>query len=216
MTRTDFATPSAQPAYAALTVQTRELVFIEMWAGQMLCEAFNYVLKHAVKQERPHGELGSGHGFPSSHSQWMGYFAAFLFCHFTFRHRFISTGSRIFDSLRLVVLYTAIGAWSTAVAYSRYYLTYHTVPQVVWGFSIGLLFGTVYYIVVELIPLHRPRSLLGRLRRWALTNPVSTWCRVRDGWAVYPDGGTEAHWQEWRKGLDADMVRTNVQSKKTQ
>lgn len=42
-----------QPAYAVLSVQTREIFFIEMWAGQMLCEAFNWVLKHTIKQERP-------------------------------------------------------------------------------------------------------------------------------------------------------------------
>lgn len=141
--------PVRQPAYAALAVQTREFVFIEMWAGQMLNEAFNWVLKHLFQEERPQGEyrillspstdnlcalylhrawnsttlsvedLGSGHGFPSSHSQWMGYFAAFLICHFTFRHRFVSTGWRILDLLRILILYSGILAVSMAVAYSR-------------------------------------------------------------------------------------------------
>lgn len=44
-----------QPAYAALAVQTREFVVIVMWAGQWACEGFNWVLKHAIKQERPIG-----------------------------------------------------------------------------------------------------------------------------------------------------------------
>ena len=48
-----------QPAYAALTVWTRELVFLEMWAGQMLCECFNYVLKDIVQEERPNRESAS-------------------------------------------------------------------------------------------------------------------------------------------------------------
>lgn len=140
-----------QPAYAALAVWTRELLFLEMWAGQMLCEAFNWVLKHIIKEDRPNGELvpvygslldyaplgipsetgeigadehsaesmGPGYGFPSSHSQWMGYFAAFLLCHFTFRHRFVSTGFRVLDGARTLVLYTGIISWSAAVAYSR-------------------------------------------------------------------------------------------------
>ena len=47
---------ATQPAYAALTVWTRELVFLEMWAGQMLCEATNYVLKHIIREDRPNGE----------------------------------------------------------------------------------------------------------------------------------------------------------------
>ena len=48
--------------------------------------------------------MGSGYGFPSSHSQWMGYFGAFLLCHFTFRHRFVSLGSQLLDWLVKVVL----------------------------------------------------------------------------------------------------------------
>jgi len=42
-------------AYAALAFQTRELTVIIMWAGQLLCEAFNWILKRAIKQERPSG-----------------------------------------------------------------------------------------------------------------------------------------------------------------
>jgi dolichyldiphosphatase len=59
-----------------------------MWAGQLLCEAFNWILKRAIKQERPSGSVClslpalastdlmidldsgvNGYGFPSSHSQ---------------------------------------------------------------------------------------------------------------------------------------------------
>jgi dolichyldiphosphatase len=42
-----------QASYAALAVQTRELTIILMWAGQFLCEAFNYILKGLIKEERP-------------------------------------------------------------------------------------------------------------------------------------------------------------------
>lgn len=45
-----------QPAYAALIVQTRELVYIEMWAGQMACEGLNWLLKETIQQERPNCE----------------------------------------------------------------------------------------------------------------------------------------------------------------
>ncbi|CCM02525.1 uncharacterized protein FIBRA_04627 [Fibroporia radiculosa] len=58
------------PAYAVLTVQTRELFFAEMWAGQMFCEAFNWVLKQIVREDRPHGEP---HDFTFSLSGlWLG------------------------------------------------------------------------------------------------------------------------------------------------
>jgi hypothetical protein len=44
-----------QASYAVLAVFTRELTIIEMWAGQLLCEAFNWVVKRLVKEERPLG-----------------------------------------------------------------------------------------------------------------------------------------------------------------
>lgn len=49
----------------------------------------------------------------------MGYFAAFLICHFGFRHRFVSTGSVFLDRARNVILYSGIIGWSAAVAFSR-------------------------------------------------------------------------------------------------
>ncbi|KAI0820750.1 PAP2-domain-containing protein [Trametes gibbosa] len=194
------------PAYAALAVWTRELLFFEMWAGQMLCECFNYVLKHIIQEERPNQDLGDGYGFPSSHSQWMGYFASFLILHFSLRHRWSSTGHRSLDFARDAGLYTFIIAWSLSVAFSRYYLSYHSAPQVLWGFIIGLAFGTTYYMLVEHIPTSHPNSLLGKFRSGLLTNPLLTWFRIRDGWTVWPDSGTEAQWLRWREEWDRQRL----------
>ncbi|KAH9930348.1 uncharacterized protein B0H18DRAFT_994557, partial [Fomitopsis serialis] len=149
---------SEAPAYAVLSVQTRELLFIEMWIGQMLCEAFNWVIKHY----RGDRELGEGFGFPSSHSQWMGYFATFLICHLTFATNSYPQAG--------VACPCGLVAWAIAVAYH------------------GILFGMWYYTVVEILPAVWPTSLYGRARIAALGNPVSTWFRIRDGWA----------WLRWR------------------
>ncbi|KAK7684389.1 hypothetical protein QCA50_012336 [Cerrena zonata] len=191
------------PAYAALSVQTREILYVEMWAGQMLCECFNYVLKKAIKQERPHLEMGDGYGFPSSHSQWMGYFATFLVCHFTFRHRFVTTGYRIIDSLRDILLYIFIISWSASVAFSRYYLTYHTAEQVLWGYTIGIVFGLLYYTAVELVPSRAPHGLLGSLKTRLLTSTIFTWFRIRDSWTIWSDGGLDPQYLRWRTTWDA-------------
>ncbi|EJF57208.1 PAP2-domain-containing protein [Dichomitus squalens] len=190
------------PAYAVLTVWTRELVFLEMWAGQMLCEAFNWALKHIVREERPNHDLGDGYGFPSSHSQWMGYFLSFLILHFSLRHRFVPTGSKVLNWARDIFLFTFITSWSVGVAYSRYYLSYHTPKQVLYGFSIGVTFGTFYYLLTEFVPVRFPNSPLGRFRTALLTNPLSTWFRLRDGWSVWSDAGTEAQYLVWRKEWD--------------
>lgn len=190
------------PAYAVLVVQTRELFFIEMWLGQMLCEAFNWMLKRLIQEERPNYDMGEGYGFPSSHSQWMGYFATFILCHITFRHRFVSTGSRFLDLVWKVTVYIGLILWAASVAFSRYYLSYHTAHQVMWGVVIGILFGSSYYVTIELIPARSPDSVLGRARAAVLSNPLCTWFRVRDGWAVWEDGGNEAQWLRWRDEWD--------------
>ncbi|KAI0321896.1 PAP2-domain-containing protein [Amylostereum chailletii] len=186
-------------SYAILAVFTRELTIINMWAGQLLCEGFNWVIKRLVKEQRPAGSVGNGYGFPSSHSQYMAYFALFLVLHFHFRHRFVPFGSWAADKAFTLFVHVAFISWAVIVAYSRYYLSYHSIAQVLWGVSIGLVFGGAYYLVTELIPMRHPKSMLGRGRVFLLSNPVSTWLRIRDGWDVWADSGTEEHWQLWRK-----------------
>lgn len=188
-------------SYTSLAVFTRELTILIMWAGQLSCEASNYLLKHLFKQPRPNAALGDGYGFPSSHSQYMAYFAAFLICHVGFRHRFPPTGSKRVDLfLRLLVVLGLI-TWAGGVAYSRYALGYHSAPQVLWGIGIGISFGTGFYTLTELIPTRCPKSVLGRIRTWILMNGVSTWFRVRDGWLIWGDAGHEAEWEAWRRAL---------------
>ncbi|KIP02267.1 hypothetical protein PHLGIDRAFT_112248 [Phlebiopsis gigantea 11061_1 CR5-6] len=202
------------PAYAALAVYTREILFIEMWAGQLLCEASNWVLKHIIKEERPYYDMGPGYGFPSSHSQWMGYFAAFLVCHFTLRHRFVTTGFGLLDRARSVILYAGIIGCSAAVAFSRYHLTYHSARQVIWGVVIGVIFGTCYYMLVEGVPVRWPDSLPGRVRTALLRNPLSKWLRVRDSWGVYADGGIEPQWLRWNTDWEASQRRAETSKTK--
>lgn len=81
----------------------------------------------------------------------------------------------------------------------RYALGYHSASQVLWGIGIGIIFGTVFYALAELMPTRRPKSFLGTIRTWILTNEVSTWLRVRDGWLVWDDAGREREWQAWRR-----------------
>ncbi|KAF7975473.1 hypothetical protein HWV62_9505 [Athelia sp. TMB] len=169
-----------------------------MWAGQLACEGFNWILKRAIKQERPVESLGNGYGFPSSHSQYMGYFAAFLFCHLFFRHRFESCGYQVLDAAWRGVVYSSIGAWSLAVPYSRYHLHYHTPFQILCGYLIGVFLGLSLYLVAEYIPRHFPSSFLGQWKRTLLGGQVATWCRLRDGWGVWADGGREVEWARWR------------------
>jgi len=187
------------PSYAVLAAFTREITVINMWVGQFCCEAFNLVVKRLVKEGRPPGSVGNGYGFPSSHSQYMGYFATFLILHLHLKHKFRPSGYRIVDQAAQATVYLAIVAWAITVAYSRYHLSYHSVAQILWGVFIGISFGLSFYTITELIPTRRPNSLLGKARAFLLVNPVSTWLRIRDGWAVWPDSGTEEQWQLWQR-----------------
>lgn len=188
------------PAYAVLAVQTRELTIINMWAGQLVSEGLNLVLKRIFKEERPaEGQLHlNGYGFPSSHSQYMGYFGAFLVCHMYLRHRFASTGYPLADQAFRFFVYLTIATWVVLVAYSRLNLLYHTPHQVLWGLGIGASIGVVHYIFTEHLPHRWPLSTFGRIRTAVLTNPVVQWMQIRDGWAVWADGGREGEWQRWK------------------
>ena len=83
----------------------------------------------------------------------------------------------------------------------RYALGYHSALQVLWGVGIGITFGIVFYTLAELVPARRPKSFLGTIRTWILTNEVSTWFRLRDGWLIWDDAGRELEWQAWRRAL---------------
>lgn len=110
-----------------------------MWGGQLAGEALNWMIKRAIKQDRPIREwsvnsihlfelttfrgsesIGNGYGFPSSHSQFMAYFSSFLICHLYFRHRFSSTGSPTLNYIWRITVYISLLAWTGIVAFSRF------------------------------------------------------------------------------------------------
>ena len=145
----------------------------------------------------------------------MAYFTSFLVCHLYSRHRFSSCGFPVLDYFFRIVVYAALFAWAGMVAYSRYviyfstqrktkhldryYLGYHNTHQILWGLGIGALLGTTLYIVAEAVPSRYPSSPLGRVKTALLNNPVIVWLQIRDGWAVWADGGREVEWNRWRE-----------------
>jgi len=180
-----------------------------MWAGQLLSEALNWILKHIIKEERPNGSNLhlNGYGFPSSHSQYMGYFGAFLICHMYFRHRFTSCGYPLLDQAFRFIVYLGVASWTVLVAYSRLNLLYHTPHQVIWGLGIGISHGAVHYVLTELLPHTRPHSVFGHARAAILAHPVVIWMQIRDGWAMWADGGRETEWKHWKTAYDERRTR---------
>ena len=72
--------------YATLIWSTREIEILLMFAGQMGCEALNWVLKRFIREDRPAQMLGKGYGMPSSHAQFVAFFAVYLGLWVVVRH----------------------------------------------------------------------------------------------------------------------------------
>lgn len=72
--------------YATLIWSTREIEILTMFAGQLACEAFNWILKRYIREERPAQMLGKGYGMPSSHAQFVAFFAVYLGLWVLLRH----------------------------------------------------------------------------------------------------------------------------------
>ncbi|KZT56813.1 PAP2-domain-containing protein [Calocera cornea HHB12733] len=184
--------------YTIVVLLRRELLISTMFAGQLGCEGVNWILKRMFKRERPMDYVGTGYGFPSSHSQFMGYFVAFLVLHLWFRETPMGRLQDPLSKTRKIILYVGVPIWSAAVCYSRYHLTYHTVFQVTAGAGIGVAIGAIWYILVEYLPVFYPSSFFGTWRTWFLQSDVASRFRIRDSWAVWSDGGTDAEWGVWK------------------
>jgi dolichyldiphosphatase len=207
--------------YVAIILIRRELTIALGLLGQLGCEAFNLVLKRIFKQGRPTDYLGTGYGMPSSHSQFVGYFAAFWVIHLlrfrpgmtksarTAKQNAVkdfgsSKGSGLtiiglLRSLEHYALLTMVLLGSTLTAYSRYHLSYHTALQILVGTSLGIGCGVSWYVLVE-VYLRRPLfGMQMSIRAMLLDNPIAVAFRIRDSWAVWDDAGVEAEYGLWRR-----------------
>ncbi|KAI5295549.1 hypothetical protein KEM52_001038 [Ascosphaera acerosa] len=201
--------------YVTLIYASRELEIILMFAGQMVCEGLNLALKRIIREERPIQLQGRGYGMPSSHSQYVGFFAAYLTLFLLLRHvpppsRKVNTkpngrregweanGGLDADAApatfaQRLFLSGLACAGAALTVFSRVYLNYHTPKQVCVGAGVGVLFAAAWYIATKLA------------REWGLVDlvlasPPSQLLRVRDlvttedpaqaGWPVRDTPGT--------------------------
>lgn len=229
--------------YVTLIWSTREAEVALMFAGQLACEAANFVLKRLIKEERPSRihRTGKGYGMPSSHAQFVAFWAVamalFLLVRHTpswtdhgYRPRTAAAADRqggnnagrgnkstgagaarrtsSWGQDWVVVETYAHRPWSyperaaasalvlaaaALVAWSRVYLGYHTVSQVLVGCLAGAACAVAWYAATAAA---RSTGLLA----WALESPVARGLRVRD--LVVSEDLCQAGWEKWedRKG----------------
>ncbi|KAF2161089.1 hypothetical protein M409DRAFT_69954 [Zasmidium cellare ATCC 36951] len=180
-------------AYVSLIWGTREVEILLMFAGQMGCEALNWLLKRYIKEERPTQMLGKGYGMPSSHAQFVAFFSTFLTLFILLRHdphnhphaSNTHIPTPLWQRLGLAVL-SFIGA--AAVAQSRIYLNYHTPRQVYVGVAAGVTCAVGWFVVTSIARRH---GFVDQL----LEVPPLKWLRFRD--LVVNESLEDAGWHRW-------------------
>lgn len=135
---------------------------------------------------------GKGYGMPSSHAQFLAYFALTLALFLLLRHQPPpSSKQNTHHPLPLyqrALLSIAVGFVGVAVAASRVYLSYHTPLQVGVGVAAGLLSAVIWY------------AFTAWLRRqgwidWALDTRLAELGRWRD--LVVEEDLVEGGWMRW-------------------
>lgn len=186
--------------YATLIWSTREAEIALTFAGQLACEALNFALKRLIKEERPLRIHGKGYGMPSSHAQFVAFWSVSLALFVLVRHapprvspaalaershmnRPWSLGERAAVSV-------AGFAVAGLIAWSRIYLNYHTVRQVLAGAGTGVVFAVVWYVAVGVA-----RS--GGWLTWALEIPLARAMRMRD--LLVEEDPCQAGWEKWEE-----------------
>lgn len=185
--------------YVALIWAHREIEIILMLGGQLFCEGINWILKRIIKETRPNrralipnptiirccnlyiglltgrereraaDRTGKGYGMPSSHAQFVYFFAAYLSLWMLFRVRYVPRAQRYFFSAAIQIL-------ALMVAQARVYLHYHTPKQVMVGMFAGLSIGVFCFAITGIL-----RKVIGGLI-WdiLLDNPISRFLYIKD------------------------------------
>ena len=129
--------------YTTLILLRRDYTTFYALGGQLLNLVFNKILKKLIDQPRPiHNHELSDSGMPSNHSQFIGYFVVYYSIQFLFNShsKTLSVQYKYFYSFSLFIL-------GALVCFSRYYLGYHTVDQVLVGAGVGTTVGILWSII---------------------------------------------------------------------
>ncbi|XP_059646908.1 lipid phosphate phosphatase gamma [Cornus florida] len=124
----------------------RELQGMFFALGLIFSQFVNEFIKTSVQQARPETcallEMCDSHGWPSSHSQYMFFFAMY----FT-----LLTYKKIGNLIRKQMWFAGLVVWPMALLtmYSRVYLGYHSVAQVFAGAVLGLVLGALWFWVIN-------------------------------------------------------------------
>ncbi|XP_026673322.1 dolichyldiphosphatase 1-like [Ceratina calcarata] len=134
--------------FVTLILFRRDLHTINFFSGILMNECINFILKHTIREARPMNRATVYHeyGMPSMHAQFMWFFTAYtiLFVCIRLHHNNNSSVLEKFWRTAFIAICTIV---AIIVSYSRVYLLYHTVSQVLCGAFLGILLGTIWFII---------------------------------------------------------------------
>ncbi|CAF3674469.1 unnamed protein product [Rotaria sordida] len=141
-------------ALCTLILFRRDIQTIMYLNGFFLSGIINYYLKITFKQQRPERKMHfilardrmdyyEIHGMPSGHAQSFFYFMTYLSIFVILKSQIPGASYVCSIRHRCFILVQFIAA--ILVAYSRVYLYYHTIAQVVVGGLIGVIFACIWY-----------------------------------------------------------------------
>lgn len=145
--------------YGFLILTNPNIKNIMIIIGQFINLVINHILKITIKAPRPMGCKLSDYGMPSNHSQFIIFTGIIYIYHLyddicykneqlnnTSNQKSINKINFQINRSKLFIFIIIIGSF--LVCYSRVYLDYHTLLQVIIGSLLGLLIGFtwVYFI----------------------------------------------------------------------
>ncbi|XP_071821880.1 dolichyldiphosphatase 1-like [Apostichopus japonicus] len=187
--------------FVALLIFRRELHTLTFLVGVVCNEAVSWVAKHIIQEPRPcrgHDVLFSEYGMPSSHSQFMWFFAVYIIL-FTYIRLHPPNSNSISELLWRHCLAVGVIVLALLVSISRVYLNYHTIRQVVCGAFLGIILAVPWFILTQLVF----SPLFPQIVAW----PISEFFLIRDSslipkvlWFEYTSARTEARNRQRKLG----------------
>ncbi|XP_057290554.1 dolichyldiphosphatase 1-like isoform X2 [Hydractinia symbiolongicarpus] len=188
-------------SFVTLILFRRELHTMAFFGGILINEIVNMGLKYSIKSPRPCGpderkELYNKYGMPSSHAQFMSFFAIYMLF-FAYIRLKMHVYEKFMDNIRQhLIAFSSVGA-SVIVCYSRIYLHYHTLEQVIVGIVVGLVNGAVWFYIVE--------TLFTPIFQDIVNTKIAEYFLIRDSsnipdilWFEYTSSRTEARQRQRR------------------
>ncbi|XP_033732672.1 dolichyldiphosphatase 1-like [Pecten maximus] len=176
--------------FITLIIFRRDLHTVSYFAGLLLNEAINWVLKHLIQAPRPvrNRQLYTEYGMPSSHAQFSWFFSTYMILFLFLR---IYKNYNLIDDIWKYCVSAVCVIGSCIVLYSRVYLGYHTFGQVSCGALLGIFLGAAWFCIVYVV--------LTPFFPILASSPIGEFLMLRDStliphvmWFEYTSSRTEA------------------------